>query len=133
MTPPNFAPSTALQTDVLIVDDEPQIGRVLGRALIKAGLTVMYVKSAIHARRALERATYRVVLTDQRMRGGDGSDLLSEVAELWPEVRRILMSAVLDAELLTACPGAHRAIDKSFPLSEIVRIIKEEVVLATSP
>ncbi len=119
--------------DVLLVDDEDAICRVLSRALRRKGLSVDSVSSALHAIRALEAATYRVVVSDQRMPGPAGSLLLTLVAIRWPKARLILMSAWIHAALLGQCPAVHRVVDKSFPLARIVEVIMEEVSRAKGP
>ncbi len=126
-------PPDPLSSDVLIVDDEPMIGSVLMRTLRRLGASTYCVGSSLHAIRALEAKTFRVVVTDQHMPGPDGADLLATIEQRWPRVRRLLMSAWLDADLLSSCPSAHRVIDKSYPLARIVEVIMEEVARAKRP
>ncbi len=128
-TPPSSEPSKDVPSDVLIVDDELAIGRVLARALRKRGLTVVAVTSTLHAIRVLSVRPFHVVLSDQRMPGPAGAELLSYVERYWPASRRVLMSAWIDSSMIKDCP-CHRVIDKSFPLALIVEVIMEEVLRA---
>ncbi len=126
----SFAPSKKLPRDILLVDDEPAIARVMARALGRLVRRVDHARSALHAVRALESRRYHVLVSDQRMAGGLGSDLLNRSAERWPSMRLVLMSGWVDAELLALCPAANRIVDKSFPLDRIVEVILEEAYSA---
>lgn len=76
---------------VLLVDDEPLVGRALYRMLSKSA-DVTLAGSAADAVALLERRPFDAVVSDYQMPGRDGLSLLEEVAERWPHVRRVLHS-----------------------------------------
>lgn len=128
----NSAPSTKLRRSVLVVDDDDQLAALLQRMVGRHVQRVDTARSAIHAYRALERRRYHVLVSDQRMAGGLGSALLTRAAKRWPKMRLVLMSGLVDADLVASCPAAHRVVDKSFPLSRAVEVILEEALYAAS-
>ncbi len=119
--------------DVLIVDDNEEYARVLGRLLQRDGLTVRTEPSALHAYRVLERYRVLVVATDQLMPGPLGSKLLESVAARWPRCRRLILSAFANSELFAEATQAHRVLDKSLPTPTILSVIMEEHSRAQEP
>lgn len=129
--PPSLSTSSAqAATDVLVVDDDPQFCRVFGRMLLRQGLTTLVCHSSLRAIRALEAAPYLVVVADLTMPGLDGAGLLRVVERRWPGTRRLIFSGHTAGSLVVANPQAHRVVDKSLPLSLVVEIILEELILA---
>ncbi|MHB8585478.1 MAG: response regulator [Thermoplasmatota archaeon] len=82
---------------VLVVDDEPDIVHLVEQVFRLPssglqGLDVLVAGSAEDALRLLERNDVDVVLTDFRMPGRTGAELLADVRKRWPTARRILMT-----------------------------------------
>ncbi len=81
------------QAKILIVEDDPDIRKILEMYLGEKGYRV---KSAEGAPRALELLTEEpidLILSDVRMPGMSGLDLLRHVKEQDPEIQLVLMSA----------------------------------------
>jgi two-component system NtrC family response regulator len=78
---------------VLVVDDEPVQRQVLAGFLRKRGYQVTEVSGADAALGIVARETVDLVLSDIRMPGRSGAELLQEVRSLNPEVPVILMTA----------------------------------------
>lgn len=127
---PTSAPSSAV--DVLIVDDQAPLCRVLARALRRQGASTSVASSTLHAIRALEAQLHWVVVSDLNMPGPDGGELLRTVEARWPSSRRVLFSGYVDSGVVLAAP-AHRYVDKSLPLSLVVEIVLEELARAHQP
>ncbi len=86
---------------VLIVDDEPDILASL-EALFQSHFADVIVTTAPSGEAALEtmrHGTFDLLLTDFRMSGMDGLELLANVAARSPRTARILMTAYADLEL----------------------------------
>jgi diguanylate cyclase (GGDEF)-like protein len=87
---------------VLVVDDEPEITRSVAELLAR-DYEVLTAGSADEGLALLESNSVAVVLTDQRMPGGSGAELLAHSLDIAPETTRILftgysdISAVIDA------------------------------------
>jgi DNA-binding NtrC family response regulator len=81
---------------VLIVDDDAIVRESLRDALASDGLHVRCVESAASALATLDGAPPDVLLTDVRMPGMDGLELLSVLRERAPQIDVILMTAFDD-------------------------------------
>jgi len=92
---------------VLFVDDEPNVLRGLQRMLhpLRREWEMTFVESADEALGVLAEQPVDVVVTDMRMEGSDGADLLTEVARRHPEVVRIVLSGQCDEEMVLRLVG----------------------------
>lgn len=99
---------------VLLVDDEPRILSALQRSLRREAYDVVQASDARGALEILEQQPIDLVLSDHKMPGLSGVQLLKMVAERWPATTRILMSGwsgeIPDAELDAA--GLHALLPK---------------------
>jgi two-component system response regulator AtoC len=80
-------------TRALVVDDERKMRRVLQILLERMGIESCAAESAEEAFHRLETERVDVVLTDLRMPGASGLDLLTRVHELDPDVPVIVLTA----------------------------------------
>lgn len=83
---------------VLLVDDEPGILRALERLFRRRGHEVRTTDSARGAIGLLDEFTPDVVISDFRMDGMNGAELLQVVAARTPGARRILLSGFADTD-----------------------------------
>jgi DNA-binding NtrC family response regulator len=84
----------ALQcADVLVVEDRDSLRTMLRRTLTGQGYSVVDAQSAAEASRLLARARISVVLTDLRLPGGCGMDVLRAAREADPNMPVIVMTA----------------------------------------
>lgn len=79
---------------ILFVDDEPNILHGLGRMLhgMRGDWDMAFAESGPEALAYLADAPFDVIVTDMRMPGMDGAQLLEEVAARHPRVVRIVLS-----------------------------------------
>nr|WP_217911750.1 sigma-54 dependent transcriptional regulator [Myxococcus sp. AM011] len=117
---------------VLLVDDDPAVAKVLGALLSQAGLTTHAARDGKEALAMLERKPVDVVVSDVRMPGMDGMQLLTEVARGWPDVPVILLTAhgtvPLAVEAMKA--GAADFVLKPFDREEILFTIRKALLRA---
>lgn len=91
------------QRSLLLVDDEVEITSSLERIFKRRHYRVIKANSGQEALAILKREEVGVVITDQRMPGMTGVELLSQVHKLYPDMIRIVltgqadMAAVMDA------------------------------------
>lgn len=81
---------------LLLVDDDPSVRRSLGETLSDEGFDVRTAESAEQALSGLKDPVPDVVLTDVRMPGLDGVELLELLRERAPDIDVILMTAYDD-------------------------------------
>jgi len=111
---------------VWIVDDDQSIRWVLERALTREGLEVRAFGSARECLRALENGSPRVLVSDIRMPGESGIELLQRVKELRPQLPVIIMTAYsdLDSAVSAFQGGAFEYLPKPFDLPQAVELIR---------
>ncbi len=106
---------------VLIVDDEPDICEILGQLMAREGYSVLTRTDPREALAAIDEEEPTIVLTDVRMPGMSGIELLERVRETHPNVGVLLITAVDDRETAIAAlkRGAFGYITKPFSFDEI--------------
>lgn len=85
---------------ILIVDDEPLVARALMRLLTRAGFEVLVASSGPDALGKLGAFAADVVLTDYRMPGMNGRELLEQVRAGGFPAARVVLSGHLELEQL---------------------------------
>ncbi len=76
---------------ILIVDDEPRLADVLATAMDSFGFSAQTASNGQEALEVMKRETIDLVLSDLRMPGMDGRQLLHEVRRGWPDVPVVLI------------------------------------------
>lgn len=101
---------------LLIVDDEPLKRATLDIELTAAGYSVMQAADPSAALACLEQQSVDVVVTDWRMPGMDGMQLIEQIKTRWPQTHVILMTAYgsVDAAVQAIKRGAYDYISKPF-------------------
>jgi HD-like signal output (HDOD) protein len=86
---------------VLFVDDEPLVLQGLQRMLRgeRHSWSMRFVRSGAEALQVLEKEAFDAVVTDLRMPGMDGAELLTKVMDLHPNMVRIVLSGEMDRDL----------------------------------
>lgn len=90
---------------ILIVDDEPQILKSL-RSLMRTEFVVHTAATGDEALAVMAREPIQVVLSDQRMPGLSGVELLATAQRLHPDVVRLLFTGY--ADINTVVDGINR-------------------------
>jgi len=85
---------------ILIVDDEADIRNVLLRQFRKEPIDLLFASSGKDALSILDANIVHLVMTDHKMHGMNGLDLLRQVKRKWPDVIRLLISGNIETELL---------------------------------
>jgi two-component system, probable response regulator PhcQ len=92
---------------ILLVDDEPNVLTALTRSLMDEPYQVLTVPSGDKALEMIAAAPVKVIVSDERMTGMAGSELLAEVRRRFPPVIRILLTghATLEAAMRAVNEG----------------------------
>ncbi len=111
---------------VWIVDDDRSIRWVLEKALQQEGMTTTSFDSADGVLTRLTRQQPDVIISDIRMPGASGLDLLARIRELYPRLPVIIMTAHSDLESAVASyqGGAFEYLPKPFDVDEAVSLVK---------
>ena len=114
---------------VWIVDDDQSIRWVLERALQRDGFDVRAFSSAAECLRALETGAPKVLVSDIRMPGQSGLELLQQVKQLRPGMPVIIMTAFsdLDSAVSSFQGGAFEYLPKPFDLNQAIELIRRAV------
>lgn len=116
-----------MEGKLLIVDDEEIALHNLQHVMEKEGYQVSATQSGAQAVVLLEQQRFDVVLTDLRMEGVDGMDVLKKSRELQPEAEVIFITGFATAETAVQAlkHGAFYYIAKPFRLDEVRKVVAE--------
>ncbi|MBD1551877.1 nitrogen regulation protein NR(I) [Pseudomonas typographi] len=111
---------------VWIVDDDRSIRWVLEKALQQEGMTTQSFDSADGVMSRLARQQPDVIISDIRMPGASGLDLLARIREQHPRLPVIIMTAHsdLDSAVASYQGGAFEYLPKPFDVDEAVSLVK---------
>ena len=84
---------------ILVVDDEPEIVKLVTKIMESRGHRVTTARDGQEALEAMRSRPADLVLSDFRMPGMDGLQFLAECYSRWPDVPRLLMTAYADMQL----------------------------------
>jgi DNA-binding NtrC family response regulator len=110
---------------VLVVDDEEIVCERLSSELERAGYEVEAFKDSSEALQRLSVQRFDLVVTDIKMRGPSGMDLLKFVNENYPSTKVIVITgfATVDTARQALRGGAVDFIPKPFKMSELRELI----------
>lgn len=114
---------------VWIVDDDRSIRWVLQKAIEAVDITVRAFESADLVLEELKQDTPDVLVSDIRMPGIDGLQMLAEVKQLYPELPVIIMTAYsdLDSAVSVYEGGAFEYLPKPFDVDEAVELVQRAI------
>jgi two-component system nitrogen regulation response regulator GlnG len=118
------------QGRVWVIDDDRSIRWVLCRALQGAGFQAIEFEDAERASAALDSDEPDVIVSDVRMPGRSGFDLLAELRERAPAVPVIITTAYpdLDSAVSAFQGGAFEHLPKPFDVDEAVELVSRALV-----
>ncbi|WP_460151971.1 sigma-54-dependent transcriptional regulator [Pseudomonas sp. S2_B07] len=107
--------------NVLVVDDEPKLCDLLASALSQSGIQVFTASNGLHALKVLECDDIDLVISDWRMPGMDGPQLLAEIKTRYPHLPVIVMTAYSTVKnaVQSMRNGAFDYIAKPFDIDEL--------------
>src|SRR5690349_15372535 len=115
--------------NILVVDDEKSICELLEITFRKEGHRVEVASSVEAAKRKLESQIFDIIISDIRMPGQDGVDLLKFAKEIAPDSFFVLMTALpaLDTAIAALNSGADRYVIKDHNHIDQLRRAVQEV------
>ncbi len=114
---------------IWVIDDDHAIRWVLEKALKQAGMNVQSFDNANGILERLAHETPSAILTDIRMPGVDGLQLLAQINEKHPELPVIIMTAHsdLDSAVSAYQGGAFEYLPKPFDIDEATELVSRAV------
>lgn len=111
---------------VLVVDDEDLVRQMLARLLRRNDIPCEQAASLAEALPRLDAERFDVVITDQKMPGGSGTELLTYVAMKSPETATIMISGDDDPILtdVTRELGGIAFLPKPFDGEDLMSLIR---------
>jgi len=119
---------------VWIIDDDRSIRWVLEKALLRENIPCMTFSAASDALRELERSQPSAVLSDIRMPGVSGLELLQALKERLPKMPVIIMTAYSDLDSAVAAfqGGAFEYLPKPFDVDQAVELVRRALAESAS-
>jgi two-component system, NtrC family, response regulator len=117
---------------ILIVEDEPNLTKVLTAMLKREGYDVLTAGDGIEALEKLAKARVDVVLTDLRMPKLDGMELLKRVLDEYDGLPVVMLTAhgSVDTAVSAMKLGAFDYLSKPFDKDELRLVIKKAAATA---
>ena len=88
-----------MDAKILIVDDEPAIRKLLTRYLGDAGYECQSAESVASAKEILAKETFDLLLSDLKMPGDSGLELLRHAKKQYPEMGRVMVTGFGSSEI----------------------------------
>ncbi len=112
---------------ILIIDDDASLRRVLEYNLQEEGYEVFASASGEEGLRLVEECRPELVITDMKMPGMDGFQVLQAIKELTPDALVIIITAfgAIDAAVQAMKLGAYDYITKPFNRDELKLTVKK--------
>jgi DNA-binding NtrC family response regulator len=87
------------ETRILLVDDEPEIPRILAKRLTRRGYSCVSACNGREALDVMQGSPCPVVILDVKMPVMDGMEALEHIMKNWPQTRIIILSGHADMQV----------------------------------
>jgi two-component system, NtrC family, response regulator PilR len=113
-------------SSILVVDDEKSLRDFLAIMLEEEGYQVFTAPGVDKAIKLIRENIFDLILTDIRMGGSNGIDVLDEARYVLPDTPVVMMTAYASAETAVTAmkKGAYDYISKPFKIEDIQLIVK---------
>jgi DNA-binding response OmpR family regulator len=119
---------------IVVVEDEPLLGRLLGRVLGGAGYTVTVVGTAVDALTAIRTDDPNLIILDLVLPDGRGEDVLAELMRFRPSSRVLVLSSMTQVATRVGVlnGGAVDFLAKPFANAELLARVNTRIRTPTS-
>ncbi|HUI29295.1 MAG TPA: sigma-54 dependent transcriptional regulator [Candidatus Acidoferrales bacterium] len=110
-----------MKTNVLLVDDEPNILRTMKICLESIGLEVTAVSRSDEALKIANQKQFDIAFLDLKMYPLDGIQLLAEIKKIFPDIIAVIVTAhgSVDSAVQAIKQGAYDYLQKPFDFQEL--------------
>src|SRR5476651_267499 len=115
--------------NILIIDDEVNVGLLLSKFLTRNGFNVATATSGATAAELLKNNTYNLVLCDFRLEDTDGREILKKIKKEYPDTGVIIITGYSDIKMAVELIklGAYDYITKPLYPDEILTTINKAI------
>jgi DNA-binding NtrC family response regulator len=115
------------QFHILVVDDDEIVREAISSLLSEEGYAVLSAKDGIDAIKILRTEDMDLVITDLRMPGADGNEVLKYAVKNDPNIVVVILTAygTLDTALNSIKDGAYDYLTKPFKIQEIILLVEK--------
>jgi DNA-binding NtrC family response regulator len=112
---------------ILVVDDDQEMCAFLSDVLKGEGFSVIALSDSLEASKALKREEFDTIVTDLKMKGLKGLDLLEEANKRAPLTPVIIITAfgTIESAIQAMKMGAYDYITKPFQMDELILTVKK--------
>jgi DNA-binding response OmpR family regulator len=113
---------------VLIIDDEPQVRRLIRQMLTRAGHDVAEASDGAEGLASVRADLPDIIITDIMMPNKEGIETIRDVRREAPELPILVISGNPGSDLymqMARMLGAHAALAKPFRSSELLRAVDD--------
>jgi len=117
---------------ILVAEDDAMVRDVIVKFLTDEGYSVIVANDGLAAIRYLRLEDIKLVLTDLRMPGADGMEVLRTALKINPKIAVVLVTAygTLDTALEAMKEGAYDYIVKPFVMQQLLLVVRNAFNLA---
>ena len=111
---------------ILVVDDADMVREVIIKFLSDEGYSVVGAGDGLSAIKILKLEDIKLVITDLRMPGADGIEVLKNAIKINPKIAVVIVTAygTLDTALEVMKEGAYDYILKPFKMQELLIVVR---------
>jgi DNA-binding NtrC family response regulator len=111
---------------ILIAEDDEIVRDVMVRFLQDEGYTIVTANDGVSAIKLLRVEDIRLVLTDLRMPGADGMEVLRTAIQINPKAAVVILTAygTLDTALEAMKEGAYDYVVKPFVMQQLLLVVR---------
>jgi DNA-binding NtrC family response regulator len=115
----------SIKAKILILDDEPIVGERLKASLERVGFAVDAFSSSQEALQRLKEEYYDILVTDLKMSGPDGMEVLRTARRVRPEIKSVVITGFATIETAEEArqSGAVEFIAKPFKISQLKSLL----------
>ena len=122
---PGVLPDDPGKDRVLVVDDDLSQRALMTRVMRKAGYNPASAMSTEEARNLLRSEPFGIVITDLRMWGEDGLELVRHISDRYPGTYSIVVTGFVESDLERQCrqAGAYALVPKPFDVDAMMAVV----------
>lgn len=115
------------KTRLMVIDDEPIVGKRLKQLFERAGYDVESFTEGSTAIKEMEKNRFDIIITDLKMEGIDGLKILETAKQVNPDIKVIIITGfarrATAKEILDR--GAFEFITKPFKIDELKQVVRK--------